>query len=58
MVVWFGLLRSVKEASLLASIEERGSAALKVEAEMKRAIVALELKPGLRLSEADVVEHV
>lgn len=42
---------------MLAIADDRGSAALKVEAELKRAIVALELRPGMRLSEADVAER-
>lgn len=33
------------------------SAARRVEAELKRAIVAMELKPGLRLSEADIADR-
>ena len=35
----------------------RGSAALKLEAELKRAIVTLELRPGARLSEAELAER-
>jgi DNA-binding GntR family transcriptional regulator len=34
-----------------------GSAAQRLEAELKRAIVALELKPGIRLSEADIADR-
>lgn len=35
----------------------RGTAATTLEAELKRAIVALELRPGVRLSEADLAER-
>ena len=34
-----------------------GSAAQRLEAELKRAIVALELRPGTRLSEADIADR-
>lgn len=35
----------------------RGSAANRLETELKRAIVAMELRPGSRLSEADIAER-
>ncbi|RDJ20416.1 GntR family transcriptional regulator [Bosea caraganae] len=48
---------AVKEDRVLATGNEKGSTALQLESELKRAIVAMELRPGTRLSEADIAER-
>ncbi|WP_248312085.1 GntR family transcriptional regulator [Bosea sp. BK604] len=48
---------AVKEDHVLGTGNDKGSTALQLEAELKRAIVAMELRPGTRLSEADIAER-
>ena len=61
-LVWYLLRRSVgrqgaSDAESCLGRPSSASAAQRLESELKRAIVSLELRPGSRLSEADIAER-